>query len=124
MHETVTICTGKIHRAIVTGADVDYVGSITVDALLLEAAGIFPYQLVHINNVRNGAHWETYAVPAEPGSGTVCLNGPPAHHFQPGDLVVVLALRSFPAVQLELYPPDPPKVVCVDDQNRIEEGRP
>lgn len=112
----ITVCAGKIHRATVTEANLDYVGSITVDAELLRAAGIMPYQLVHINNVRNGAHWETYAVPGEAGSGVVCLNGPPAHHFQPGDLVIILNLMS-----VDLEDPivgSPPAVVYVNQENQ------
>lgn len=86
----VTLCTGKLHRVRVTEARLDYEGSITIDRQLMEAAGICPFQLVHINNISNAAHWETYAIPGD--KGTICLNGCPARLFYPGDKVIVLSL--------------------------------
>jgi len=86
----IRVCTGKIHRATVTEADLDYVGSITIDEALLEASGIRQHQMVMVHNLANGAAWQTYAIRGERGSGVVCLNGPPARHFQPGDKVIVL----------------------------------
>jgi aspartate 1-decarboxylase len=85
-------CRGKIHRARVTEARLEYTGSVTIDADLMDAAGIAPYEVVQITNLANGVLWTTYAVPAPAGSGSLCLNGPPARHFQPGDQVIVLSL--------------------------------
>ena len=84
-------CIAKIHRATVTEADLDYVGSITIDEALLEQSGIRPYQYVNITNVSNGVFWQTYVMPGRRGQGDICLNGPPARHFQKGDKVIILA---------------------------------
>jgi len=119
MSVAVQMCVGKIHRATVTDANLDYVGSVEIDQELMVAASILPSQLVHINNLRNGAHWETYAVPAPKGSGTVCLNGPPAHHFQKGDLVIILSLWSLSNDDLEEVANTGPTVVFVDESNHI-----
>ena len=86
----IRVCTGKIHRATVTEADLNYVGSITIDEALLQACGIRQHQMVMVHNLANGAAWQTYAIRGERGSGVICLNGPPARHFQPGDKVIVL----------------------------------
>jgi aspartate 1-decarboxylase len=86
----IRVCKSKIHRATVTHADLDYVGSITIDEALLEASGLAPYQYVNITNISNGVFWQTYVVSAPKGSGRVELNGPPARHFQPGDKIIVL----------------------------------
>lgn len=113
---SITVCTGKLHRVHVTGARLDYEGSITIDAALMEAAGIMPFQLVHINNMANAAHWETYAIPGRPRGGEICLNGCPARLFQPGDQVIVLALEQLTrgaAAQVEQ------KIVHVDKQNKL-----
>lgn len=82
----------KIHRATVTDANLDYQGSISLPPGLMRAAGIAPYEFVHVNNVRNGIHWETYAIPGD--EGAVVLNGPPAHHFAAGDKVIILCLAE------------------------------
>ena len=92
----IQVCTGKIHRAMVTGADLGYEGSVTIDRHLLSYARILPGQVVHINNLANGKHWETYVIPGKAKQGELVLNGPPAHIFQPGDLVVVLGLELVP----------------------------
>jgi aspartate 1-decarboxylase len=113
---SITVCSGKIHRAHVTGARLDYEGSITIDPLIMEAAGISPFQLVHINNMANVAHWETYAIAGKPNSGEICLNGCPARLFQPGDEVIVLSLEQLSreaAAKIEH------KVVHVDKNNKI-----
>ncbi len=110
----ITFCTGKLHRAKVTDACLDYQGSITIDKRLMKAAGIVPLQLVHINSIANAAHWETYAIPGGPGE--ICLNGAPARLFQPGDKVIILALaygtpqEAAAAMQ---------KAVYVDENNKI-----
>jgi aspartate 1-decarboxylase len=91
---SITICAGKLHRVKVTAAKLDYEGSITIDPLLMKAAGIVPFQLVHINSMATAAHWETYAIAGKPGSGEICLNGCPARLFQPGDEVIILSLEQ------------------------------
>lgn len=82
----------KIHRARVTGGDKEYPGSITIGRNLLEASGILPFELVHVNNVDTGAHWETYVIPGD--DGDIILNGAPAHHFHRYDTVVIMALAE------------------------------
>ena len=110
----------KIHRATLTGADLDYEGSIAVDRLLLEAADMLPGEQVHVLNLNNGARLVTYVIEAPAGSGTMLLNGPAARLGLPGDKLIVLAYGLFD---------DPgarslrPKVVHVDDANRIT-GKP
>ena len=85
-----TICKGKIHRATVTEACLNYTGSITIDAKLMEAAGILPYEMLHINSMSTAAHWETYAIPGN--DGQICLNGCPARLFMVGDEIIILSL--------------------------------
>jgi aspartate 1-decarboxylase len=109
-------CMAKIHRATVTEADLNYVGSITIDQDLLDASGIKPFQYLNITNVSNGFFWQTYAIAGERGQGDICLNGPPARHFQPGDKVIILAEAWIEPKELsELNP----VVVFVDDNNKI-----
>ncbi|GAA4864040.1 aspartate 1-decarboxylase [Paenibacillus vulneris] len=110
------MCKGKIHRATVTEARLDYVGSITLDELLMKKANIQPYEMVQITSLRNATRWKTYAIPAPEGSGRVCLNGPPAHLFQPGDLVIVLSLGLFSEQEMNQLKPS---VVFVDENNCI-----
>lgn len=111
-----TICKGKIHRATVTEARLDYVGSITIDRALMDAANLKPYEMVQVTNVANATLWRTYAIPAPAGSGTVCLNGPPARLFQPTDLVIVLSLAD---VTDEEYEQITAHIVHVDEKNQI-----
>jgi aspartate 1-decarboxylase len=116
----IRMCMAKIHRATVTEADLNYVGSITVDEALLEASGIRAFQYVNITNLSNGVFWQTYAVAGPRGSGEVCLNGPPARHFQPGDKIIVLAEAWIDPTEMQELDP---VVVFVDDQNRITETK-
>jgi aspartate 1-decarboxylase len=113
---SIGICTGKLHRVWVTGAKLDYEGSITIDSALMEAAGIVPFQLLHINNLSNAAHWETYAIPGKPGAGDICLNGSPARLFHPGDQVVILAFEQLSHEEAKQVVQ---KVVYVDEKNKI-----
>ncbi|EEU11820.1 aspartate 1-decarboxylase [Anaerococcus vaginalis] len=108
---------GKIHRATVTQAELDYVGSITVDEALLGAAGIREYQKVQVVNINNGNRIETYTIAGEKDSGVICLNGAAARHFSPNDLVIIMAYASYSEKDLENYSP---KVVFVDDENKIQ----
>jgi len=110
------MCKGKIHRATVTEAHLDYVGSITIDTLLLKEANILPYEMVQVTSLRNATRWKTYALPGREGSGKICLNGPPAHLFQPGDLVIILSLGLFSGEEIKHLIPN---VVFVDPKNQI-----
>lgn len=112
----------KIHRAKVTFADLDYEGSVTIDADLLDAANILPYEAVHIWNVTRGTRLVTYAIEGPRGSGAVCVNGAAAHHNSPGDLVI---LATFADMTPEEARRHRPVVVRVDDKNRpIADDRP
>jgi aspartate 1-decarboxylase len=110
------MCKGKIHRATVTEADLDYVGSITIDSRLMKESNIKPYEMVQITSLKNAARWKTYALPAPAGSGKICLNGPPAHLFSPGDIVIILSMGMFEEEEIEGLEP---KVVFVDGENNI-----
>lgn len=106
----------KIHRATVTGADLHYEGSITIDKDLLEAADIIPYEAVSIWDVDNGSRFETYAIEGERGSGVICLNGAAARMAAPRDLVII---ASFVNMENEKALKHEPKLVFVDDKNRM-----
>ena len=97
----IRVCKSKIHRATVTCANLDYVGSITIDQALIDASDLQPYQYVNITNVSNGAFWQTSVMPAPRGSGRIELNGPPARHFQPGDKVIILGEAYLEPSELE-----------------------
>jgi len=106
----------KIHRAVLTDANLNYVGSITIDRDLLEAADILPYEKVQVVNNNNGARFETYVIEGEPGSGQVCLNGAAARLGQPGDILLIL---SYMQMEEEKAREHKPRVVFVDEKNRI-----
>lgn len=106
----------KIHRATVTQAELDYVGSITIDEALLKASGIQPFQYLNITNVSNGFFWRTYAMAGKKNSGVICLNGPPARHFQKGDLIIILAEVFIKPKEFKTLDP---VVVFVDGRNKI-----
>jgi aspartate 1-decarboxylase len=114
---SITVCTGKLHRVYVTGARLDYEGSITLDPRLMAAAGIVPFQLLHINSMANAVHWETYAIPGAPGKGEVLLNGCPARLFHAGDQVIILALEQLSRAQAARVKQ---KVVHVDKANQVQ----
>ena len=114
----VNVCIAKLHRATVTDADLNYVGSITIDEMLLEAAGLVPGQMVQITNVSNAVLWRTYIVKGEKGKGEIILNGPPARIFQKGDKVIILGEAW---VSMEEAEKMSPTVVFMDDANRITE---
>lgn len=110
------MCKSKIHRATVTDADLNYEGSITIDALLLEAADIREYEQVHVVNINNGARFETYTMVGEPGSGAMVLNGAAARLVQPGDRIIVISYAAYDDAELEDYQP---RLIFVDEANRI-----
>jgi aspartate 1-decarboxylase len=109
----------KIHRGTVTHADLDYEGSVTVDASLMRAADILPHEHVHVWNITRGTRVQTYAIEGPPGSGVICVNGAAAHQNSPGDLVIIATFAEYDADELSSYEP---KVVLVDRQNRIVDG--
>ena len=105
----------KIHRAVVTDANLHYVGSVTIDPDLLDAADILPHEQVAIVDIDNGARLETYAIAGRRGSGDLCLNGAAARLVQPGDKVIVISYADYEREELESYEPI---VVHVDTANR------
>ena len=107
---------GKIHRARVTHADLDYEGSVTIDADLMDAAGMLPFEEVHIWNVTRGTRLVTYTLEGPRGSGVICVNGAAAHHHKPDDLVI---LAVFGEMDEEAARAHTPRVVMVDRENRI-----
>jgi len=111
----ITMLKCKIHRATVTRSDLDYEGSIEIDSALMEAAKLLPFELVHVWNVTNGERFQTYAVPGEPGSGTVCINGAAAHKAPVGDLVIIAAFVTLDEAEARSYKPI---LVFVDEKNR------
>jgi len=115
----INVCIAKLHRATVTDADLNYIGSITIDEALLEAAGLLPGQMVTINNLSNAVTWRTYILKGEKGKGQVILNGPPARIFQKGDKVVVLGEAWVTPEEAAQMPH--PTTVFMDEKNQITE---
>jgi len=111
-----TMCKSKIHRATVTGADLNYVGSITIDPVLMEAADLLEYEQVAVVDVNNGARLETYVIPGVPGRGEICLNGAAARLVHPGDKVIIISYAQYNEEEMERYRP---VFIFVDEQNRI-----
>jgi aspartate 1-decarboxylase len=110
------LCKSKIHRATVTEANLNYKGSLTLDPLLMEAAGLVPFEQVHVLNLNNGERFETYLIEGERGSGTVCVNGAAARLVQVGDPVIVLAYALVPEDELSDFTA---RIVFVDEHNRV-----
>ncbi len=113
--QLLSICKSKIHRATVTEACVDYIGSITIDEELMDRAGLKKGELVHVWNVANGNRFETYAIPGPRNSGTICINGAAAHLAKPGDKVIIVA---FVLTDEEITP----KMILVDEENKFVRG--
>ena len=113
-----TLLRSKIHRAVVTSADVNYEGSLTVDSSLLEAAGMHAFELVQVVDIENGARLETYLIPAEAGSGVIQPNGAAARLLLPGDHVIIMNYVQVPEPLPEKWTPT---IVLVDDRNHIQE---
>ncbi|SKA69194.1 L-aspartate 1-decarboxylase [Succinivibrio dextrinosolvens DSM 3072] len=111
-----TMMHGKIHRATITEANLEYVGSITIDEDLLESSGILPGEKVQIVNNNNGARLETYTIPGERGSGVICLNGAAARCAMKGDIVIIIAYAQMDEKEARALKP---KVVLVDEKNHI-----
>jgi aspartate 1-decarboxylase len=113
------LCKSKIHRATVTGADLQYEGSISIDADLLAAADIHEYEQVHVVNVNNGERFVTYAMRADAGSGHIVVNGAGARLVQPGDLIIVFTYAEYAEEELAEFAP---RFVFVDGRNRVHEN--
>lgn len=113
----ITMLKSKIHRATVVQAELSYVGSITVDEELLEAAGIYEYEKVQVVDINNGNRFETYCIAGERGSGMICLNGAAARCVQVGDLVILMAYCTMKSEEAKKHKPT---VVFVDDKNKID----
>ena len=112
----ISMLKSKIHRAVVTQAELNYVGSVTIDEDLMDAAGLFEYERVHIVNVNSGSRIETYVIAGERGSGVICLNGAAARSGQKGDLVIIMAYANMTPDEIKAHRP---KVVFVGDKNEI-----
>ena len=114
---TVKMLKSKIHRAVVTNADIDYMGSITIDPVLLEAAGIYEYEQVQVVNIQNGARIETYTIAGDAKSGIICMNGAAAKLFNRGDKIIIMSYAS-------MSPPEAakvqPRIVFVNSDNSIK----
>jgi aspartate 1-decarboxylase len=110
------LCKSKIHRATVTEANLNYEGSLTLDPLLMEAAGLVLFEQVHVLNLNNGERFETYLIEGERGSGTVCVNGAAARLVQVGDPIIVLAYALVPEDELSDFTA---RIVFVDEHNRV-----
>jgi aspartate 1-decarboxylase len=115
-----TMCKGKIHRATVTQANLNYVGSITIDVDLLEAADIYPYEKVQVVNINNGSRLETYTIAGARGSGVICLNGAAARHAAEGDIVIIISYGQYDEEEIRSLEP---RLVFVDADNRITEKK-
>jgi aspartate 1-decarboxylase len=111
-----SMCKSKIHRATITAAELHYPGSLTIDADLMDAADIVPFERVQVVNINNGARFETYAITGERGEGDVCLNGAAARLGQPGDLIIIISYALLDDAEARGHRP---KVIHVDSKNRI-----
>ncbi len=111
-----TMFKGKLHRATVTQADINYVGSVTIDSELLEKAGILPGEKVQVVDINNGERLETYTIAGEAGSGVICLNGAAARLVQVGDRVIIIAYALMEEEEARVFQP---KVLVLDENNKI-----
>ena len=113
-----TVCKSKLHRATVTAANVEYTGSLTLDAELMRAADILPYEQVHVVDVDNGARLVTYCIEGRPGSGTVCINGAAARLVSVGEKVIIISYAQLSPDELERLEP---KIILLDERNRVRQ---
>lgn len=114
-----TLLKGKIHRAIITEANLEYEGSVTVDAALLEAAGILPFEQVDVYDITNGARFTTYAIEGPERSGVLCVNGAAARLVSKGDLVIICAYAGMSAEEAKKHKP---RIVLVDAKNKAKKN--
>ncbi len=110
------MCKSKIHMATVTEANLNYIGSITIDAALMEAADLMAYEKVQVLNCSNGVRLETYVIAGPHGNGDICLNGAAAHLVNPGDKVIIIGYGVLSEEELEKFKP---RVIFVDEKNRV-----
>lgn len=115
-----TMCKGKIHRATVTQANLNYIGSITIDQDLLDAANIYPYEKVQVVNINNGSRLETYTIAGARGSGVICLNGAAARMTAEGDKVIIISYAQYDEAEIRSLVP---QIAFVDDENRLTEKK-
>lgn len=111
-----TMCKSKIHRATVTDANLNYVGSITIDEDLMDAADLLPYEQVQIVNNNNGARFETYTIKGKRGTGTICLNGAAARLVQPGDIIIIISYVQVAENDARNFKP---RILLVNEKNQI-----
>jgi len=111
-----TFFKSKIHRATVTHADLDYEGSVTIDEDLLDAAGIWEFEAIHVWNITRGTRLQTYVMKGRRGSGEICINGAAAHLTKPGDMVILATFAELEDAEAKTHKPI---VILVDDRNRI-----
>ncbi len=119
MHRT--LLKSKIHRATVTEADLEYEGSVTIDRDLMDAADFYHYEQVHIFNITNGNRLVTYVIEGERGSGEICVNGAAAHLATKGDILIIASFSSYDEEECKSHAP---KLVYVDDANKIKDIKP
>ncbi|HOX39315.1 MAG TPA: aspartate 1-decarboxylase [Candidatus Brocadiia bacterium] len=112
----IDVLKSKLHKAMVTDARLDYVGSITIDENFMDAVGLMPYEKVLVSNINNGSRWETYTIPGERGSRVICMNGAAARLAQKGDFVIVM---SFARIPLQAARGWKPQVLTLEDENRV-----
>ena len=112
----ISMLKSKIHRAVITQAELNYVGSVTIDEELMEAAGLYEYEHVHIVNVNSGSRIETYVIAGRRGSGVICLNGAAARSGQKGDPVIIMSYAAMTPAEVKTHRP---KVVFVGERNEI-----
>jgi len=112
----ISMLKSKIHRAVITQAELNYVGSVTIDEELMEAAGLYEYEHVHIVNVNSGSRIETYVIAGRRGSGVICLNGAAARSGQKGDPVIIMSYAALTPAEVKTHRP---KVVFVGERNEI-----
>ena len=112
----ITLLKSKIHRAVITQADLDYVGSITIDTKLMREAGIVEYEKVQVADINNGNRFETYTIAGEEGSGIICVNGAAAHCVNVGDKIIIMAYADMTPEEAENHKPE---VIFVDDKNNV-----
>jgi aspartate 1-decarboxylase len=110
------MCKSKIHRATVTDANLNYVGSITIDEDLMDAADLLPYEQVQIVNNNNGARFETYTIKGKRGTGTICLNGAAARLVQPGDIIIIISYVQVAESEARTFKP---RILSVNEKNAI-----
>ena len=113
----INLLKSKIHRATVTTADLNYIGSISIDKILMEAANIHNFEKVHVLNITNGERLITYAIPADKNSGEICINGAAAHLVSKGDLVIIVAYGSIDESDVQEYTP---RIVHVNEKNELD----